>query len=65
MKSKTILCIRHGESTFNAMAARAAGDPLHFDAPLSDEGEAQVRRTRELHRNRGIDLVVTTPLTRA
>lgn len=47
------------------MASGGGGDPLHYDAPLSELGHEQVRRTRELLRNRAIDLVVTTPLTRA
>lgn len=64
MMSKTILCIRHGESTFNAAAANDR-DPLHYDAPLSDLGRTQVERTRALLRDRTIDLVITTPLTRA
>jgi len=65
MRSKTILCIRHGESTFNAMVASDGIDPLHYDAPLSEVGQLQVRRTRETLHDRAIDLVITTPLTRA
>ena len=65
MKSKTILCIRHGESTFNAMASGGGVDPLHYDAPLSEVGRQQVQRARETLRDTGIDLVITTPLTRA
>lgn len=65
MPSKTILCIRHGESTFNAFAAESGGDPLHFDARLSKIGELQVRRARDTLRAIGIDLVITSPLTRA
>ena len=64
MMSKTILCIRHGESTFNAAAA-SGGDPLHYDAPLSELGRAQVERTRTLLREKTVELVITTPLTRA
>jgi broad specificity phosphatase PhoE len=64
MTPKTILCIRHGESTFNAAAA-SGGDPLHYDAPLSELGQAQVERTRALLRGRTVELVITTPLTRA
>jgi glucosyl-3-phosphoglycerate phosphatase len=65
MTSKTILCIRHGESTFNAMASGGRVDPLHYDAPLSELGRQQVQRAREVLRTMEIDLVVTTPLTRA
>jgi broad specificity phosphatase PhoE len=63
--TRTILCIRHGQSTFNAMAAGGGRDPLHYDAPLSDLGEQQVLRARETLRGIAIDLVITTPLTRA
>ncbi|HVE51380.1 MAG TPA: histidine phosphatase family protein [Casimicrobiaceae bacterium] len=63
--AKTILCIRHGESTFNAMSSSDAIDPLHYDAPLSDVGRKQVERAREMLRERAIDLVITTPLSRA
>ena len=60
-----IFCIRHGESTFNA-AHRATGtDPLHFDAPLTEAGLAQVRAARAEVRHLPVDLVVTSPLTRA
>lgn len=65
MPSKTILCIRHGESTFNAIGSGGEADPLHYDAPLSERGQEQVRRAREALRDRAIELVVTTPLTRA
>lgn len=65
MTSKTVLCIRHGESTFNAFASANGVDPLHYDARLSEMGEDQVRRAREMLRNVAIDLVITTPLTRA
>ena len=62
---KSILCIRHGESTFNA-AWRATGvDPLHFDAPLSEVGAAQVRLARVRLRSLPVELVVSSPLTRA
>jgi len=64
MTSKTVLCIRHGESTFNAAAA-GGGDPLHYDAPLSELGRRQVEHTRALLRETPVDLVITTPLTRA
>ena len=62
---KSILCIRHGESTFNA-AWRATGvDPLHFDAPLSEVGAEQVRLARVHLRSVPVELVVSSPLTRA
>ena len=65
MTPKTILCIRHGESTFNAMAVVSRVDPLHFAAPLSDAGKQQLLAARETLRTRPIELVITTPLTRA
>ena len=65
MPSKVILCIRHGESTFNALAGGGGPDPLHYDARLSELGEQQVQRAREKLRAMAIDLVITSPLTRA
>ena len=65
MASKTILCIRHGQSIFNAFAAEGDGDPLYFDAPLSQLGEEQVRAARDALRSVSIDVVITSPLTRA
>ena len=65
MTAKSILCIRHGESTFNA-AWRAAGvDPLHFDASLSEIGLEQVRQARATLADFPVELVITSPLTRA
>ena len=65
MAPKAVFCIRHGESTFNA-AYRATGvDPLHRDAPLTEEGHRQVLEARERLRDIAFDLVVTSPLTRA
>ena len=65
MTAKSILCIRHGESTFNA-AWRAAGvDPLHFDASLSEIGLEQVRQARATLAHFPVELVITSPLTRA
>ena len=65
MTPKTILCIRHGESTFNAHAAKSGGDPLHWDARLSNVGEEQVRVARKELRHVAVELVITSPLTRA
>lgn len=63
--SPRIVCIRHGESTFNA-AHRATGrDPLHTDARLTERGHAQVRSARARLREIPFELVVTSPLTRA
>ena len=65
MPTKSVLCIRHGESTFNAAAPAAGVDPLHFDAPLSETGHAQVRAARTKLRDFPAELVITSPLTRA
>ena len=65
MSSKSILCIRHGESTFNAVHPATGVDPLHFDAPLSEIGHEQVRQARARLRDFPVELVVTSPLTRA
>jgi broad specificity phosphatase PhoE len=65
MTCKSVFCIRHGESTFNA-AFRATGvDPLHHDAPLSEEGHRQVVDARQSLHRISFELVVASPLTRA
>jgi broad specificity phosphatase PhoE len=65
MKSKTLLCIRHGESTFNAAWRLNPVDPLHFDAPLSDLGRSQVAQARSVLARYHVEIVLTSPLTRA
>lgn len=65
MTGKTILCIRHGESTFNAAWRANPVDPLHFDAPLSAIGHGQVAQTRATLARYPVNLVLTSPLTRA
>lgn len=65
MTVKTILCIRHGESTFNAATSDSGVDPLHYDAPLSELGLKQLQGVRERLQGMEIELVITTPLTRA
>jgi broad specificity phosphatase PhoE len=65
MAARSIICIRHGESTSNAAWRVAAVDPLHFDAPLSSAGIEQVRQARRALENLPVELVVTSPLTRA
>ena len=60
-----IVCIRHGESTFNA-AHRATGeDPNHRDARLTPRGEAQAKAAQARLRDIPFELVVVSPLTRA
>ena len=65
MKSKTVLCIRHGESTFNAAWRVNPVDPLHFDAPLTDLGRRQVAQARSALARYPVEIVLTSPLTRA
>ncbi len=65
MPSKIFRCIRHGQSTFNAIHPITGIDPLHFDARLSELGHAQVRQSRAQFQELPFDLVVTSPLTRA
>jgi broad specificity phosphatase PhoE len=65
MTPKTILCIRHGESTFNAAWRVSPVDPLHFDAPLSDLGRSQVAQARPAIARYPVEVVLTSPLTRA
>jgi broad specificity phosphatase PhoE len=62
---KTIHCIRHGESTFNAAYRETGIDPLHFDARLTAKGEGQVRQAAAAVRDVPYELIVTSPLTRA
>ncbi len=65
MASRTILCIRHGQSTANVAWDETGLDPGLPDARLTAEGERQVREARDLLRDRPFELVLATPLTRA
>ncbi len=65
MTTKTILCIRHGESTFNRAWRTTPVDPLHFDAPLSEDGHEQVRQARPAVAALPVEIVIVSPLTRA
>jgi broad specificity phosphatase PhoE len=65
MPARKVLCIRHGESTFNAAWAASPFDPLHYDARLSALGHEQVRRAREIVLGHPVELVLVSPLTRA
>jgi broad specificity phosphatase PhoE len=65
MAAKTILCIRHGESTFNRAWRATPVDPLHFDAPLSETGHQQVREARPTLADVPVEIVIVSPLTRA
>lgn len=65
MSDTRILCVRHGESTFNAVHEATGRDPGHIDAPLSERGRRQVADARRGLRDVPVELVVTSPLTRA
>lgn len=65
MTTQSILCIRHGESTYNALHEATGRDPGLIDAPLSERGHAQVEAARARLHDVPFDLVVTSPLTRA
>ena len=63
--TKLVHLIRHGESTFNAAYRETGQDPIEYDAPLSPTGHRQVAGRRAAFDGLVIDLVVTSPLTRA
>ncbi len=65
MAPRTILCIRHGQSTANVAWDETGLDPGLPDARLTAEGERQVREAADLLRDRPFELVLATPLTRA
>ncbi|KNY23236.1 histidine phosphatase family protein [Methylobacterium sp. ARG-1] len=60
-----IICIRHGESTFNAARRLGGSDPGLLDARLTPRGQAQAREARERLKDIPFELVVVSPLTRA
>lgn len=60
-----IVCIRHGQSTFNAAHKLGGGDPGLLDARLTEMGQAQARAARDRLRAIPFELVVVSPLTRA
>ncbi len=62
---KTIVLIRHGQSTFNEHYERTGQDPGHFDARLTPLGEQQALQAREELAGAEFDIVVSSPLTRA
>ncbi len=64
--TKTVHLIRHGTSTFNVACAEAPWiDPMLFDARLSPRGEEQAAALRRAAAALGVELAVTSPLTRA
>jgi glucosyl-3-phosphoglycerate phosphatase len=62
---RSVLFVRHGESTFNAAWREKPVDPLHCDACLSETGIAQVRRAQNFVIGCPVESVITSPLTRA
>lgn len=63
--SQSIFLIRHGQSTHNVAWEATGTDPLYFDAPLSELGRRQVMEAQAVARRLEVELVVTSPLTRA
>lgn len=63
--ARTVHLIRHGQSTFNAQMSLTGIDPMLYDAPLSDLGQQQVSKLRHQMADVPVDLVVTSPFTRA
>ncbi len=63
--TKRIHLIRHGQSTFNAHYEREGVDPMHFDARLTEVGRQQVAAARAMLDAVELELIVTSPLTRA
>ena len=53
--------LRHGETDWNARNLSQG----NIDIPLNPTGLAQARSAAELLRNRGVDTIVTSPLSRA
>ena len=60
-----ILLIRHGQSTFNAHYEATGEDPGHFDARLTELGHRQAQEAGRRLENESVDLVITSPLSRA
>lgn len=59
-----IYLIRHGQSAFNA-AYTGSGDPMIWDARLTAKGISQAIRAADEVAKLNVELVVTSPLTRA
>lgn len=62
---KACYLLRHAQSTFNINYDRVEIDPIDFDARLSVAGHHQVAMARSQVSGLKLDLVVTSPLTRA
>ncbi|CAI5705306.1 unnamed protein product [Peronospora effusa] len=75
--TKTLYCIRHGESTYNEWRTKSLlnfswmwiRDPMIVDAPLSVKGKKQATQLHEFIKSRQLDekiqVIITSPLTRA
>lgn len=63
--SRKIYLLRHGQSTFNALPQTSSDDPTLIDAPLSELGRQQVAVIAKEVQQLQVDLIVTSPLTRA
>ena len=59
---KTIYFVRHGESEANARGLLAGSNS---DSPLTKKGQEQARQTGRILKDKPVDLVVASPLSRA
>jgi uncharacterized phosphatase len=59
---KTIYFVRHGESEANAAGITAGGG---LDVALSENGKFQAQKVGEELKNKGIELIVSSPMKRA
>ncbi|CAK9054951.1 Phosphoglycerate mutase-like protein (AtPGM) [Durusdinium trenchii] len=63
---RRLLLVRHGESEYNVHYAKHHQDPGDFwDAPLTSTGEEQAASLKQKLLPEKVDLVVSSPLTRA
>lgn len=58
---KTIYFVRHGESEANVNGIMAGGE---YESPLTAKGKEQARQAGELLRDKGIQLIVVSPMER-
>lgn len=69
VSKKTVYLVRHGESLHNAQSFRWNGadynSPLYIDSPLTPTGERQARAISDKVREMNVELIVTSPLSRA
>ena len=62
---RTVRFVRHGQSEFNAAFERTRPkDPMIFDPRLTDLGRAQAAALADPARWAGVELIVTSPLTK-